>query len=150
MLKKNAVVTGSTGAIGRAIAEALADAGANVMLNGFGAAADVEALRASLARRSGGKTIHHGADLRRPDEIADMIATAEKEFGTVDILVNSAGIQHVSPVEAFPTEKWDAILAINLSAAFHAIRACLTGMKSRRWGRIVNIASGSRLGRIRR
>ena len=140
-LKKNAVVTGATGVIGRAIVEALAGAGTNILFNGFGAPAEIESLKASLARRSGGQAIHHGADLRRPDEIAAMIATAEREFGGVDILVNNAGIQHIAPIVDFPTEKWDAILTINLSAAFHAIRASLKGMKARRFGRIVNIAS---------
>lgn len=142
MLKgKNAVVTGSTGVIGRAIAEALSQAGANILINGFGAAAEIEALRVALARRSGGEAIYHGANMLRPDEIAALIAAAEKRFGGVDILVNCAGIQHVAPVEKFPPEKWDEILAINLSAAFHALRHALAGMKARRWGRIVNIAS---------
>lgn len=138
---KNAVVTGSTGTIGRAIAEALADAGANILVNGFGSTADTEALRTSLARRSGGQAIYHGADMLLPDEVADMIEIAEKRFGGIDILVNNAGIQHVSSIEDFPTEKWDEILAVNLSAAFHAIRCSLMGMKARGWGRIVSIAS---------
>lgn len=142
MLKgKNAVVTGSTGTIGRAIAEALADAGANILFNGFGAAAEIETLRASLTRRSGGEAIYHGANMLRPDEIAAMIEAAEKRFGGIDILVNGAGIQHVAPAEEFPPEKWDEILAVNLSAAFHALRCSLAGMKARREGRIVNIAS---------
>ena len=142
MLKgKNAVVTGATGTIGRAIAETLGQAGANILFNGFGAAAEIEALRASLTRRSGGEAIYHGANMLRPDEIAALIADAEKRFGGVDILVNGAGIQHVAPVEKLPPEKWDEILAIDLSSAFHAIRHALAGMKARRWGRIVNIAS---------
>jgi len=142
MLKgKNAVVTGSTGTIGRAIAQSLADAGANVLLNGFGESDEIEKLRGNLIRRSGGKALYHGADMLHPDEIVAMIGMAEREFGGVDILVNNAGIQHVSPIESFPREKWDDIIAIDLSAAFHAIRATVSGMKARRWGRIVNIAS---------
>jgi 3-hydroxybutyrate dehydrogenase len=142
MLKgKSAVVTGSTSGIGRAVAEALADAGANVMLNGFGDKAEIEDLRAGLAQRAQVKVLYHGADMTKPGEIVDLIKTSESRFGAVDIVVNNAGTQHVSPIEDFPPEKWDAIIAINLSSAFHTIRAALPGMKKRRWGRIINIAS---------
>jgi 3-hydroxybutyrate dehydrogenase len=142
MLKgKSAVVTGSTSGIGRAVAEALADAGANVMLNGFGDKAEIENLRAGLAQRAQVKVLYHGADMTKPDDIVDLIKTTESSFSAVDIVVNNAGTQHVSPIENFPPEKWDAIIAINLSSAFHTIRAAMPGMKKRRWGRIINIAS---------
>lgn len=142
MLKgKAAVVTGSTSGIGLGIARALAAQGAAVMLNGFGDAKEIAGLCEGLERVSGTKALHHGADMSKPAEIARLIADAEKAFGTVDILVNNAGIQHVAPVEEFPAEKWDAILAINLSSSFHSIRAALPGMRKRGWGRIVNVAS---------
>jgi 3-hydroxybutyrate dehydrogenase len=142
MLKgKTAVVTGSTSGIGLGVANALAQQGASVMINGFGDAKEIEALREGLERLSGAKAAYHPADMSRPKEIADLIAAAEKTFGKVDILVNNAGIQHLAPVEDFPAEKWDAILAINLSSSFHTIKAALPGMKKRGWGRIVNIAS---------
>lgn len=142
MLKgKAAVVTGSTSGIGLGIARALAAQGASVMLNGFGDAHEIADLREGLERVSGAKAAHHGADMSKPAEIARLIADAEKAFGSVDILVNNAGIQHVAPVEEFPPEKWDQILAINLSSSFHSIRAALPGMKQRGWGRIVNVAS---------
>jgi 3-hydroxybutyrate dehydrogenase len=134
---KTALVTGSTSGIGLGIAQALAEAGANIVLNGFG---DVDAALASLAA-TGVQAIHHPADMRKPDEIAAMVAAAEARFGGVDVLVNNAGIQHVAPVEAFPAEKWDDILAINLTSSFHTIRHALPGMRARNWGRIVNIAS---------
>ena len=137
---KSAVVTGSTSGIGKVTAERLAAAGANVMLNGFGDAKDIEAFRAGL-EKGGVKAAYHGADMTKPAEIASLIAEATKTFGAVDILVNNAGIQHVSPVDEFPPDKWDAIIAIDLSAAFHATRAALPGMKARKWGRIINIAS---------
>ena len=138
MLKgKTALVTGSTSGIGLGIARAFAAQGANLMINGFG---DHEGPLAEL-RRSGGKVIYHGADMSRPAEIAEMVRSCEAEFGGVDILVNNAGIQHVAPVEDFPVERWDAIIAINLSSAFHTMRAALPGMKARGWGRIVNVAS---------
>ena len=137
---KSAVVTGSTSGIGKVTAERLAAAGANVMLNGFGDAKDIEAFRAGL-EKGGVKAAYHGADMTKPAEIASLIAEATKAFGAVDILVNNAGIQHVSPVDEFPPDKWDAIIAIDLSAAFHATRAALPGMKARKWGRIINIAS---------
>jgi 3-hydroxybutyrate dehydrogenase len=136
-----AVVTGSTSGIGRMIAEFLAREGAQVMLNGFGNAQEIEALRASVAQSSGAKAVYHPADMTKPAEIADMIRTAEAELGAVDILVNNAGIQHVAPIDEFPPEKWDAIIAINLTSAFHATRAALPGMKRRQWGRLINIAS---------
>jgi 3-hydroxybutyrate dehydrogenase len=137
---KSAVVTGSTSGIGLGIARALAAQGANVMLNGFGDAEQIGRLRAELAGH-GAKAMYSAADMSRPAEIEAMMAQAEKAFGAVDILVNNAGIQHVAAVDEFPLEKWDLILAINLSSAFHTTRMTLPGMKRRGWGRIVNIAS---------
>ena len=142
---KSAVVTGSTSGIGLAIARAFAAEGANVMLNGLGDAAAIESLRALIAKEHGVKTLYHGADMTKPAEIRDLVAKAEAAFGAVDILVNNAGIQHVAPVDEFPPEKWDAIIAINLSSSFHTVRAALPAMKARRWGRIVNIASAHAL-----
>jgi len=138
---KSVVVTGSTSGIGLGIARAFAGEGANVMLNGLGEPAAIEASRAGIEMEFGVKARYHGADMTRPAEIADLVRTAEKEFGAVDILVNNAGIQHVSPVDEFPVDKWDAIIAINLSSAFHATRAALPGMKKRGWGRVINVAS---------
>jgi 3-hydroxybutyrate dehydrogenase len=134
---KTALVTGSTSGIGLGIACSLAKAGANVMLNGFG---DVEAARATVAAFGTGVE-YHGADMSKPHEIEAMVRACEARFGGVDVLVNNAGIQHVAPVEEFPIERWDAIIAINLSSAFHAMRAALPGMKARNWGRVLNIAS---------
>ena len=146
MLKgKSAVVTGSTSGIGLAFAKALAQAGANVTINGFGDKAAIEAERAGIEKAFGVKASYSPADMTKPAEIADMIRTAEKSYGAVDILVNNAGIQHVAPIEEFPIEKWDQIIAINLSAAFHAIRAAIPGMKARKWGRIVSTASAHSL-----
>jgi 3-hydroxybutyrate dehydrogenase len=146
MLKgKNAVVTGSTSGIGLAIARALAQGGASVMINGFGEAAEIEKERAAIASEFGVKAIYSAADMTKPADIAAMIATAEKTLGAVDILVNNAGIQHVAPIEEFPIEKWDQIIAINLSAAFHAVRAAVPGMKARKWGRIISTASAHSL-----
>jgi 3-hydroxybutyrate dehydrogenase len=134
---KTALVTGSTSGIGLGVALSLARQGANVILNGFG---DVEAPKAAVAAR-GVRIGYHGADMGKPAEIEAMMAYAQAEFGGVDILVNNAGIQHVAPVQDFPTDRWDAILAINLSSAFHTTRLALPGMLARNWGRIVNIAS---------
>ncbi|PVE21442.1 3-hydroxybutyrate dehydrogenase [Microvirga sp. KLBC 81] len=142
---KSAVVTGSTGGIGLAIARALAKEGANVVINGLGDAAEIEKTRAAIESEFGVKAVYSPANMLKADEIADMIHQAEKTLGSVDILVNNAGIQFVSPVEEFPIEKWDQILAINLSSAFHAIRAAVPGMKARRWGRIINTASAHSL-----
>lgn len=139
--RKNAIVTGSTSGIGLGIAEALAADGMNVMLNGFGDADEIERTRSDLASRHGVGALYSGADMTRPDEIRAMVEEAEDRLGSVDVLVNNAGIQHVSPIEEFPPEKWDAIIAINLSSSFHTIRAAFPGMKSRRWGRIINLAS---------
>ncbi len=142
MLKgKTALVTGSTSGIGLATARALAQDGANVMLNGFGEAAGIEKIRAGLEKEFGVKALYSGADMSKPAEIAEMIAKTEKSFGSLDVLVNNAGIQHVANIEDFPIEKWDAIIAVNLSSAFHTIRAAVSGMKKRKWGRIINIAS---------
>ena len=146
MLKgKTAVVTGSTSGIGLAIARALAAQGANTVINGFGEKDAIEKERAGIEREFSVKATYSAADMTRPAEIADMIKSAEKTFGAVDILVNNAGIQHVAPIEEFPIEKWDQIIAINLSAAFHAIRAAIPGMKARKWGRIVSTASAHSL-----
>ncbi len=141
LANKSAVVTGSTSGIGLAIARAMAAEGANVMLNGFGKAEEIEAARAGIEAEFKVKALHSPADMTKPAEIAGLIAEAEKAFGSVDVLVNNAGIQFVSPVEDFPIEKWDQIIAINLTAAFHAIRATVPGMKQRGWGRIISTAS---------
>jgi 3-hydroxybutyrate dehydrogenase len=136
-----AIVTGSTSGIGLGIAKALAEAGAAVMLNGFGDRAEVEKSRKLLAETNDVDVIYSDADMSKPDQIAAMADQAGGRFGQIDILVNNAGIQHVSPIEAFPPEKWDLIIAINLSSAFHLTRAVFAGMKQRGFGRIVNIAS---------
>ena len=142
MLKgRSAVVTGSTSGIGLGIAEALAAQGADILLNGFGDAAEIDKLRTSLAEAYGTRVSYSAADMSKQPEVDAMIAQATRELGSVDILVNNAGIQHTAPVQEFPLDRWDAILAINLSAAFWAIRAVLPQMESRRWGRIINIAS---------
>jgi 3-hydroxybutyrate dehydrogenase len=138
MLKgKTALVTGSTSGIGLGLALSLAKQGANVMLNGFGDSAGAKAEVAQL----GGKVSYHGADMGKPAEIEAMVRACEAEFGAVDILVNNAGIQHVANVEDFPADRWDAIIAINLSSAFHTTRLALPGMKARNWGRVINVAS---------
>src|SRR6202162_750890 len=133
MLKgKSALVTGSTSGIGLAIARAMAAQGANVTINGFGDAAAIEKERSGIEKEFGVKAIYSPADMTKPAEIAAMVKTAETTLGSVDVLVNNAGIQHVAPIEEFPIEKWDQIIAINLSAAFHAMRAAVTGMKARK------------------
>ncbi|MDP3548394.1 MAG: 3-hydroxybutyrate dehydrogenase [Phreatobacter sp.] len=142
---KSAIVTGSTSGIGLAIATALAQAGADVMLNGLGDPAELEAIRAKLAAETGRRILFSPANMMKPDEIATLVKTAESEFGKVDILVSNAGIQFVSPVEEFPADKWDAIIAINLTASFHLTKAVVPGMKARKFGRIVNIASAHSL-----
>ncbi|MGR3893528.1 3-hydroxybutyrate dehydrogenase [Pseudomonas sp. SD17-1] len=134
---KVALVTGSTSGIGLGIAQALAGAGADVILNGFG---DASAALAEVGRH-GTRVGHHAADLGSVEQLNDLFAYAEREFGGVDILVNNAGIQHVAPVEAFPVERWDAIIALNLSAVFYSTRLALPGMRQRNWGRVINIAS---------
>ena len=136
-----AVVTGSTSGIGQAIAEVFAREGASIMLNGFGDKAAIEAQRARLEKLSGAKVLYDAADMTKPAEIEAMVKRAATELGGVDILVNNAGIQHVAPIDEFPPEKWDAIIAINLTSAFHTTRHALPIMKKRRWGRIINIAS---------
>ncbi|HSZ51820.1 MAG TPA: 3-hydroxybutyrate dehydrogenase [Caulobacteraceae bacterium] len=138
---KVAVVTGSTSGIGLAIARALAAEGADVVLNGFGKPEDIEAARGGIEREFKVRCAHSSADMTKPAEIAAMIAKAQADFGSVDILVNNAGIQFVSPVDEFPPEKWDQIIAINLSSAFHAMRAAVPGMKAKGWGRIISTAS---------
>jgi 3-hydroxybutyrate dehydrogenase len=140
-MTRTAIITGSTSGIGLGIAEAFAAQGFNIMLNGFGDADEIEATRAELDAKSDGTVAYHGADMTKPDEIADLVAKTEAQFGAVDILVNNAGIQHVAPIDEFPIAKWDAIIAINLTSAFHTIRAALPGMKDRKFGRIINIAS---------
>lgn len=142
MLKgKNAIITGSTSGIGLGIATAFAQSGANIMLNGFGDPAEIESIRQRLAEQHGVEVIYSDADMTQPAQIQSMVESAIQHFGKVDILVNNAGIQHVAPVDEFPAEKWDAIIAINLSSAFHTIHNALPGMKQQGWGRIINIAS---------
>lgn len=143
-MARTVVVTGSTSGIGLGIAKAFAAEGANLVINGFGPADEIEANRKALEAH-GGTAIYHGADMTKPAEIADLIATAEKTFGGVDVLVNNAGIQHVSPVEDFPIDKWDQIIAINLTSSFHTIRAAVPGMKASKKGRIINVASAHAL-----
>jgi 3-hydroxybutyrate dehydrogenase len=142
---KTALVTGSTSGIGLAIAQTFAKNGANVVINGFGDAEAIEKERAGIEKEHGVKCVYSGADMTKPDEIAAMMAQAADTFGAVDILVNNAGIQYVSKIEEFPVEKWDAIIAINLSSAFHTIRAAVPGMKEKGWGRIINTASAHAL-----
>ena len=136
-----AIVTGSTSGIGLGVARALAEAGANVLINGFGDAAANARLRDELETTHGVTVLHSPADVSRPEQVEAMVAQALDRLGAVDVLVNNAGVQHVAPIAEFPPAKWDAILAINLSAAFHAMRAAIPGMKRRGWGRIVNVAS---------
>jgi len=136
-----AVITGSTSGIGLGIAEAFAADGMNIMLNGFGDTNEIEKTRASMASRFNVDVQYNGADMTKPEQIRDLISTTETAFGQVDVLVNNAGIQHVEKIENFPDHKWDAIIAINMSSAFHTIKASMDGMKKRGFGRIINVAS---------
>ena len=146
MLKgKTALITGSTSGIGLGLARAFAAEGANIVLNGFGDPTEIETLRNELANAFGIEVRYSPADMTRPDEIAAMVADAEKEFGAIDVLCPNAGIQHVAPVDEFPIDKWDAIIAIVLSSAFHAIRAALPKMRAKGWGRIIMTASAHAL-----
>jgi 3-hydroxybutyrate dehydrogenase len=145
LAKRHALVTGSTSGIGLAIARALANDGADIVINGFGDKGAIEAERARIEKEFGVKAFYNPADMAKGPEIAAMIADAQHKMGSLDILVNNAGIQHVSPVEDFPPEKWDLIIAINLTAAFHAIRAAVPGMKAQKWGRIISTASAHSL-----
>lgn len=146
MLKgKTVLVTGSTSGIGLGIARAFAEYGTNIILNGFGDKAETAKLRAQISADYGVEARYDGADMSNPEAIEAMVKTALAEFGAIDILVNNAGIQHVAPIEEFPAEKWNAIIAINLSASFHTIRHAVGAMKQRRWGRIINVASAHAL-----
>ena len=140
-----AIVTGSTSGIGQAMAKALAEQGANVVINGLGDPAKIEEERAEIANAYGVEVKYHGADMTKPDQIADMVDFAKREFGRLDLLLNNAGVQHVSPIEDFPIANWDQIIAINLSSAFHSIRAAVPIMKAQKRGRIVNLASAHAL-----
>ncbi|WP_428031098.1 3-hydroxybutyrate dehydrogenase [Ancylobacter sp.] len=142
---KNAVITGSTSGIGLAIARAFAAEGVNVVLNGFGDAAAIEQDRSGIASAFGVTALYSGADLTKGAECAGLIEFAQEKLGSVDILVNNAGVQHVAPVDEFPDDKWDLIIALNLTAAFHTIKAAVPGMKARNWGRIINTASAHAL-----
>jgi 3-hydroxybutyrate dehydrogenase len=142
---KTALVTGSTSGIGLAIARAYATQGANVILNGFGNAGEIEALRAQMAEENATTVRYDGADLSRQDAIEAMMGRALAEFGAIDVLVNNAGIQFVAPIDEFPVDKWNAILALNLTASFHTVRLALPAMKARKWGRVINIASAHAL-----
>jgi 3-hydroxybutyrate dehydrogenase len=142
---KTGLITGSTSGIGLGIARAFAREGANVILNGFGDATEIEQLRVGIEREFGVKARYDGADMSKPEAIEAMMQKALAEFGGVDVLVNNAGIQHVAPIDEFPLAKWDAILAINLSAAFHTIRLALPQMKARKFGRVINVASAHAL-----
>jgi 3-hydroxybutyrate dehydrogenase len=142
---KTALVTGSTSGIGLGIATAFAAQGANLVLNGFGDAAEIERLCKTLEVEHGVRVMHDGADLSKPESTEAMMHRAIAAFGTIDVLVNNAGIQHVAPIDEFPVDKWNAIIAINLVACFHTIRLALPGMKTRKWGRVINIASAHAL-----
>ncbi len=142
MLKgKTALITGSTSGIGLGIAQALAKEGANIVINGLGNPEEIEKTRQSLESDYGVKALYDAADMTKPDQIRKMCETAISVFGSIDILVNNAGIQFVSPIDEFPEDKWDAIIAINMNSAFHTSKACLPGMKKKGWGRVINIAS---------
>jgi len=140
-----ALVTGSTSGIGLGIATALAAKGANIVLNGFGDAGEIEKLRAKIAADHGVKVCYDGADLSKQDAIESMMRSAVAEFGSIDILINNAGIQFVAPIDEFPVDKWNAIIALNLTASFHTIRLALPAMKTKKWGRIINVASAHAL-----
>jgi 3-hydroxybutyrate dehydrogenase len=142
---KTALVTGSTSGIGLAVAKAMAAEGANVVLNGFGDADEIERIRAGIEQAGGGRALYSAADLTRPEAIEAMMAEAADALGGIDILVNNAGMQHVAPIDQFPPERWDLIIALNLSAAFHTIRLALPGMKAKGWGRVINTASAHSL-----
>ena len=142
---KVAVITGSTSGIGLGIAQGLAKEGVKIVLNGLGDLAEIEKARAEIESTTGTQAIYHGADMTKPDEIVAMLETAKDKFGSADIVVNNAGIQKVAPIEEFPVDKWDAIIAINLSSAFHTIRIVVPWMKANKWGRIVNIGSAHSL-----
>jgi 3-hydroxybutyrate dehydrogenase len=141
MKSRTALITGSTSGIGAAMATAFAAEGANIVINGLGDAAEIEKVRAALEAKHGVPVLYNAADMTKPEEIEDLIQTAEDRFGSVDILVNNAGIQHTASIGEFPVDRWNAVIAINLSAAFHAMRAALPGMQKRGWGRIINMAS---------
>src|SRR5215210_2699991 len=142
---KVAIITGSTSGIGLGIAHGLAQAGAHIVLNGFGDRAEIERIRTEIEAASGSRVVYNGADMSKPAEIVTMITETHERLGSVDILVNNAGLQKVAPIEEFPVDKWDAIIAINLSSAFHTIRTAVPLMKAKGWGRIVNIASAHAL-----
>lgn len=142
---RNAIVTGSTSGIGLEIARTLAGGGMNVTLNGFGDASEIETLRVGLEREHGVRVLYSDADMTRPADIESLVSKTESALGSVDVLVNNAGIQHVAPIHEFPVEKWDAIIAVNLSSSFHTIRCAAPGMMKRGWGRIINIASAHAL-----
>lgn len=139
--RRVAIVTGSTSGIGLGIARSLAHAGMDVMLNGLGDGAEIEAIRASLADESGARISFHGADMSKPEQIADLVETTRRELGAVDVVVNNAGIQTVAPIEEFPVERYDLIIAVDMSSAWHLTRLTMAEMKQRRWGRIINVAS---------
>jgi 3-hydroxybutyrate dehydrogenase len=145
MKRRAALITGSTSGIGLGMAQALGSAGHDLVINGFGDAADIAALVKKLSDETGASVMHHGADMTKPDEIAAMMAAAEQRFGHIDVLVNNAGIQHVEAIEDFPPEKWDQIIAINLVSSFHTIRHVMGGMKQRGFGRIIQLASAHAL-----
>jgi len=139
--RRNAIVTGSTSGIGLGIARSLAHAGLDVMLNGLGDPTEIEAIRASLAEEAGARVAFHGADMSKPDEIADLVETTRRMLGAVDVVVNNAGIQTVAPIEDFPIDRYNLIIAVDMSSAWHMTRLTMAEMKQRRWGRIINVAS---------